>query len=262
MRCCLMIVHSKSLDSKSKILLLAQLEASEESSSEQSGASEAGKYAHGCSFIVFFNVFLCPHTQTNTHTNRQTPTHAHTHTLSHSQTLPALLLQLTKVVLNLDRKAAAEKARFLHLLHAGVRAECTSDAETKPKLGSYRSPPTKLTSDSSPSTPPDATDGQGAHCPSRANLGLPADRCVMASGSEAWNTDGGGGVALLDLERKGLPTPDIQQSPVDNAMPAAEAPPASPELLLVVKFQASVHRRKSWHGFCKCGCEQTIFGLS
>ena len=231
MRCHLMIVHSKSLDSKSKLLLLAQLEASEESSSEQSGASEAGKYAHGCSFI-----FFCAHThtQTNTYTHKQTDSHTRTHTLSHSHTqshthtLPALLLQLTKVVLNLDRKAAAEKARFLHLLHAGVRAECASDAETKPKLGNYRSPPTKLTSDSSPSTPPDATDGQGAHCPSRANLGLSADRCVMASGSEAGNTDGGGGVALLDLECKGLPTPDIQQSPVDDAMPAAEAPPASP----------------------------------
>lgn len=178
--------------------------------------------------------FVPTHTQTNTYTHKQTDSHTRTHTLSHSHTqshthtLPALLLQLTKVVLNLDRKAAAEKARFLHLLHAGVRAECASDAETKPKLGNYRSPPTKLTSDSSPSTPPDATDGQGAHCPSRANLGLSADRCVMASGSEAGNTDGGGGVALLDLECKGLPTPDIQQSPVDDAMPAAEAPPASP----------------------------------
>ena len=34
------------------------------------------------------------------------------------------------------------------------------------------------------------------------------------------------------------------------------------ELLLVVKFQACAHRRKSWHGFCKWGCEQTTFGLS
>ena len=41
------------IDFKSQILLVAELEASEESSSEQSAASDARKYPRGCSLIVF-----------------------------------------------------------------------------------------------------------------------------------------------------------------------------------------------------------------
>jgi hypothetical protein len=111
MRCHLMIVHSKSLDSKSKILLLAQLEASEESSSEQSGASEAGKYAHGCSFI-----FFCAHTQrqTHTHTNRQTATHAHTHshTVTHSHT-PSPAASTHQGRSELGQKSSSWKGKIL-----------------------------------------------------------------------------------------------------------------------------------------------------
>ena len=46
------------IDFKSQILLVAELEASEESSSEQSAASEAGKDPRGCFFV------FGPHTQT------------------------------------------------------------------------------------------------------------------------------------------------------------------------------------------------------